>query len=180
METLNKGQQVDILFNKFKKVCDEKGYDVVRELDRAIDFLEVDNPVETVASRQTITLLLQPYIANLLANNKQIEDALTVFTYKTIESAKIYRDGMDYERNLRRGSHGAVIMYLWQDLLDIKTDKRELVHYEIPLPYNLYSKIRESARKYDSCVTQCTIFLFNTLSGDVNLRKRIIKEYINA
>ena len=87
---------------------------------------------------------------------------------------------MDYESNLRRGAHGAVIMYLWQDLLDIKTDKRELVRYEIPLPYNLYSKIRESSRKYDYCVTQCTIFLFNTLSGDKTLRKRIIKEYINA
>lgn len=182
METYVVDAKLKKLQEKFLEVCKEKGYDPIREMDRAIDYLEVDNPVEVDPneSRYVLKVPLTKYIREMVLNDDHLFDIVYEFTLNIIESMLVYRDGLDLEKNLKRGSHGAALLYLWDDLTTKKIDRSDdIANLEITIPYQMYHKVYESSRGYDFYVQQVTIFILNTIAGNTDWRNRIIKEYIS-
>lgn len=181
MDTFTTEDKVELLQKKFLEVCRTKGYNPIRELNRAIDYLEVDNPLEETIDEEVrvIKIPMIPYIRELVNVDVSLRKSVVDFTINLLNNDIVYRDGLDYYSNIARGSHGVTLMYLWDKLFQLKLANEPLSNIEINLSEIQFNKIKRDARKYDWYVDQIAIYILNTICENSELRTKVIQEYIS-
>lgn len=181
MDTFTTEDKVELLQKKFLEVCRTKGYNPIRELNRAIDYLEVDNPLEEVIDEEVrvIKIPMIPYIREMVQVDVGIKKSVIDFTVNLLNNDIVYRDGLDYYANIARGTHGVTLIYLWDKLFQLKLANEPLANIEINLSEIQFNKIKRDARKYDWYVEQISIYILNTICENTELRTKVIQEYIS-
>lgn len=181
MNTFTKEDKIELLQKKFLEVCERKGYDPVRELDRAIDFLEVTNMEEESFAEDInqIRIPMIPYIKDLIDKHPELQSAINTFTTKIFNSEEPYKGGLDLEGNRKRGSHGATLMFLWDNLFELRLQRKPLADIVLRLAETHYTKIKNDVRKREWYRDNISVYILNLLTEDETLRNQIIQEYVS-